>query len=87
MILTVSRLRLQDYNRWKRVWDGNHPEHAQEGVRAQHLVLHPTDRNEVAVIREFEDLDLARRYHAGATRRQRMQDAGVVEYVDFLPQA
>jgi uncharacterized protein (DUF1330 family) len=49
--------------------------------------FHPTDTTRFVVVREFDDLDQARRYLASPDRQQRMQAARVVNCVDYLPEA
>ena len=87
MPYTASHYRVADYAHWKHVWETNHSAHQSEGVRRQHLLRHPTDPNQVVLIREFDDHEQARRYLESAPRRQRMQASRVEECIDYLPEA
>jgi hypothetical protein len=87
MVETVSVYEVEDFDHWKRVWDENVTAHQEGGVRREQLHFHPTNTERFVVVREFDDLDQARRYLASPERQRRMQAARVVDCVDYLPAA
>lgn len=85
MVETVSVYEVEDAAHWQRHWAENAPAHEASGVRGKRLHFHPTDANRFIVIREFDNLDQARRYLASPERQQRMAAARVVQCTDYFP--
>jgi hypothetical protein len=87
MVETVSVYEVEDFNHWQRVWDEYRPAHEEGGVRHHRLHVHPSEAKRFVVVREFDDLDQARTYLASPARQRRMDEARVVDCVDYLPKA
>ena len=85
MVWVTSALTVNDFEHWKRVWDESAAAQEAGGIRNDQLHVHPTDALQFVAIREFGDLEQARAYLTSEARQQRMQAAGVVHCVDYLP--
>ena len=68
---------VEDYDRWKPVFDEHAPLRQAAGSKGGYLFRSADNPNEVVMIMEMEDLDRARQFVGSDDLRQAMQKAGV----------
>ena len=68
---------VEDYDRWKPVFDDHESLRQAAGSKGGYLFRSADNPNEVVMIMEMEDLDRARQFTESDDLRQAMQKAGV----------
>jgi quinol monooxygenase YgiN len=71
--------RVEEFNRWKEVFDRLGPARAAATCRSTTVFRNHEDPHEVVVLFEFDDLARAREHMAGAELRAAWRDAGVTD--------
>ena len=79
----LVRHKVEDYERWKPVFDGNAPVRKQSGSKGGRLFRNADDPNEIVILFEWDPLDNARTYAQSWDLRERMQRAGVADQPDI----
>ncbi len=80
----LIRHTVEDYDRWKPVFDEHAPMRQAAGSKGGYLFRSADNPNEVVAIMEMEDLDRARQFVASDDLRQAMQKAGVTGPPEIL---
>ena len=75
--------KVQDYAKWKTVFDEHGSARGAAGSKGGHLFRSADDPNDVVAILEWDDLDKARQFVQSDDLRQAMQRAGVVGQPDI----
>ena len=73
----LVRHTVEEYDRWKPVFDEHAPMRKDAGSKGGYIFRSADNPNEVVAIMEMEDLDRARQFVASDDLRQAMQKAGV----------
>ncbi len=73
----LIRHTVEDYDRWKSVFDDHAPLRQAAGSKGGYLFRSADNPNEVVLIMEMEDLDRARQLVGSDDLRQVVQQAGV----------
>ena len=79
----IIRHKIEDYDRWKPVFDDHGPTRAEFGSTGYQLFRLEDDPNELVTIFEVNDLDKARALVASDDLREAMQRAGVADQPDI----
>lgn len=79
----LVRHRVEDYERWKPVFDEHGSTREGSGSRGGYLFRNVDDPNEVVVLLEWDNLDNLRRFAESDDLRQAMQRAGVSDRPDI----
>jgi heme-degrading monooxygenase HmoA len=86
-ILVIHKV--QDFKKWKPVFDGDAARRKSAGSRGCRLFQSEKDSNEVAVLCQWKDLGAAHQFVESADTHRAMENAGVVGEPDlyFLEEA
>jgi len=80
----IIRHKVEDYDRWKPIFDDHGPTRAEFGSTGYQLLRSADDPNELVMIVEINDLDKARELVASDDLREKMQRAGVAGQPDIV---
>ena len=85
----LVRHKVEDYEKWKPVFDGHQATRRESGGKGGFLFRNADDPNETIILLEWPDLEDARRFAQSEDLRETMQRAGVAEQPDiyFLEEA
>ncbi len=85
----LIRHKVEDFDKWKPVFDGDDSNRRNRGYGDYQLLRNSEDQNEVYILFEVKDLDQAREYLLSDDLRNTMGSAGVTDKPDliFLDQA
>jgi heme-degrading monooxygenase HmoA len=79
----LVRHRVEDYERWKSVFDGHGATREQSGSRGGRVFRNADDPDEVFILLEWDHLDRARRFTASEDLHDTMRGAGVADRPDM----
>jgi hypothetical protein len=79
----LVRSKVQDFANWKVKYDEHLSVRKAAGLTERYLLRNADNPNEVILLFEASDLDMARGFTSSADVRQKMQEAGVVDKPDF----
>jgi hypothetical protein len=78
----LVRHRVEDYARWRPIFDDHAAFREQYGSRGGHVLRNADDPAEVVMLLEVDDLERAREFVGSDGLREAMQSAGVVDQPD-----
>ena len=78
----VIRHKVEDYARWKPIFDEHGATRKAAGSRGGRLFRSVEDPNELVIVFEWDELDKARRFAQSEDLRRAMQRAGVADRPD-----
>ena len=84
MPYSLLRHKVEDYERWKPVFDEHVPAFTQSGSKGGRLFRNADDPNEVVILLEWDALENARQFYGSDDLRETMQRAGVAEQPDIF---
>lgn len=86
MPFLIIRHQIEDYDRWKPVFDDHAPTRAEYGSTGYQLLRSADEPNELCMVFEVRDLGRAKELVFSDDLREKMQHAGVIgqPIVDFL---
>jgi heme-degrading monooxygenase HmoA len=79
----LVRHKVEDYEKWKPVFDGHQATRSESGGKGGFLFRNADDPNEIIILLEWPDLEDARRFAQSEDLRETMQRAGVAEQPDI----
>ena len=79
----VVRYPVEDFDRWKKVFDGNESGRVDGGIIGHHINRAEDDPNNLAIYLGVADLDKAKAFTGSDELRERMKDAGVAGPPEF----
>ena len=79
----LVRHSVEDYTKWKTVYDAHEPERVKVGVTENQLFQDSDDPNMVTIIFDAEDVQRAKEFTHSDEVREIMQKAGVVSKPDI----
>ena len=82
MPFILVRHKVEDYARWKPVFDDHTATRGAGGSKGGRLFRNSDDPNEVIVLLEWDDLEKARQFAGSDDLRETMQRAGVSDRPD-----
>jgi len=82
-------IKVEDYAKWKSVFDEYGPARKSNGSKGAQIFLNADEPNEVVILVEFENLDKPREFFRTKGLRGQMQRAGILGPPDirFLQEA
>jgi uncharacterized protein (DUF1330 family) len=86
MPYVIARHRVEDYARWKRVFDESEARMREAGVKSRQVFRNRDDPNELALLIEVDDLEQAGRWTRSEEFQAIMQRGGVRERTAYLPE-
>jgi heme-degrading monooxygenase HmoA len=84
MPYTLIRHKVEDYERWKPVFDEHAAVRQESGSKGGRLFRNADDPNETFILFEWDDLDKARQFYRSDELRETMQRAGVADQPDVF---
>jgi heme-degrading monooxygenase HmoA len=83
MPYVLVRHKVEDYVKWKLVFDDHGATRKASGFRGHHLFRNGDDPNELVILFEVDDVERARQFCQSEDLRQAMQRAGVSDQPDI----
>ena len=83
MATVIIRHKVEDFAKWKTVYDEVLPFRKSSGIKGARLLRSADNPNEIVVVNEFEDMDKARQFAGSEEIKQAMQKAGVSDQPDI----
>jgi heme-degrading monooxygenase HmoA len=80
----VIRHRVEDYAKWKEMYDGEGTRAKACGSKGARLFRNADDPNELVVLLKWDDLDKARQFVQSEELKDAMQRGGVTDLPDIL---
>ena len=81
MCYVLTKIRVEDYARWKIAFDKRSDKREESGSKEAHLFRNYEDQHEVVILFKWDDLPKARKYMESDIVREYLKDAGA-EIVD-----
>jgi len=78
MPYVIIRHQIDDYDRWKPIFDDHAPTRAEYGSTGYQLLRSAEDPNELCMVFEVRDLERAKELMFADDTREKMQHSGVV---------
>jgi heme-degrading monooxygenase HmoA len=78
----IVRHKVEDYAKWKPVFDAHGATRQAKGSKGGRLFRNADDPNETVILFEWDDLEKARQFAQSDDLRQAMQRAGVADRPD-----
>ena len=82
----VRRSRVEDYARWKTVYQAGEAARQAAGWRDQEVFRNPDDLNEIVILTEVDDVERARAYAESEEVRRRQRASGLLETTYYYPE-
>jgi heme-degrading monooxygenase HmoA len=79
----LIRHKVEDYAKWKPVYDQHGTTRKASGSQGSQLFRNANDPNELVILFEWDDLEKARQFVQSEDLRQAMQRAGVADQPDI----
>lgn len=83
MPYTLVRHKVKDYSIWKPYFDENVPNRSQYGFKKGIIFRNMEEPNELFLLLEWDDMNLAREFFSLEELRKMMDQAGVVDEPDI----
>lgn len=79
----LIRHKIQDYAKWKPVFDEHGTDRRAAGSKGGRLFRNADNRNELVILLEYADMNKAREFVQSETLRKAMEKAGVADKPDI----
>ena len=86
MASIVRRSRVEDYARWKTVYQAGEAARQAAGWRDLQVFRNPDDPNEIVILTEVDDVERARAYAESEEVRRRQRASGLLETTYYYPE-
>lgn len=83
MPYALVRHKVEDYEKWKPVFDEDAANREASGSKGGYLFRNADDPNELLILFEWDELENVRRFGQSEDLQAKMQQAGVVDRPDF----
>jgi heme-degrading monooxygenase HmoA len=83
MPYALVRHKVEDYEKWKPVFDEDATNRKAGGSKGGYLFRNADDPNEILILFEWDELEKVRQFGQSDELRQKMQQAGVADRPDF----
>ncbi len=83
MATLIIRHKVEDFAKWKAVYDDVVSLRKESGNTGARLLRSADNPNEIVVVNEFPDIDKARQFSQSEDLKQAMQKAGVSDHPDM----
>jgi hypothetical protein len=78
------RHKVQDFDKWKPVYDSHQQARAAAGLQELHLWRNGDDPNDIFLLFEVADVEKAKAFARSSDLKERMRDAGVMGAPDIF---
>ena len=86
MASIVRRSRVEDYARWKTVYQAGEAARQAAGWRDQQVFRNPDDPNDIVILTEVDDVERARAYAESEEVRRRQRASGLLDTTYYYPE-
>jgi heme-degrading monooxygenase HmoA len=78
--------KIEDYDKWRPVFDENMTNRKNNGSKEAHVFRNADNPNEIVILYEWDNLDNAKQFFESQDIKTKMQSAGVIgkPYIHFL---
>jgi heme-degrading monooxygenase HmoA len=80
------RVRVEDYERFRSVYDAATAARESGGFPNELILRNPKDPNDVLIITQVEDVERARAYGQSDEVRERQRASGLLELTNYYPE-
>jgi hypothetical protein len=80
----LIRHKVQDFDKWKPLFDGHREDRAAASLKDLHLWRNIDDPNEIVILFEVSDMAKAKAFAESADLKERMRTAGVMDSPDIF---
>jgi hypothetical protein len=80
----IIRHKVEDFNKWKPVYDGNLSARQAAGLKDIRLWRNLNDPDEIVMLFEVADITKAKKFSESTELKEKMQEAGVLGPPDFI---
>ena len=84
MSYMLIRHKIEDYNKWKPLFDKNSVDRKANGSQGGYLLRNADNSNEIVVLFKWDDLKKARQFAHSDELKKAMQEAGVSDKPDVF---
>jgi heme-degrading monooxygenase HmoA len=84
MVYVLVHHKVEDYSKWKAVYDDHQPSRKQAGSQGARVLRNVNDPNEEVIITTWPDLETAQAFAHSPELRETMQRAGVLGMPEVL---
>lgn len=74
-VLVINRV--EDYDKWRPVFDENMNNRKDNGSKDAHVFRNPDDPNEIVILYEWDDLSNAKKFFKSSDLKAKMEKGGV----------
>ncbi len=78
----LIRHKIEDFSKWKPVFDEHTSARQAAGSKGGHLFLNIDDNNEIVILLEVDDVEKTRQFMQSDDLREAMQQSGVADEPD-----
>ncbi|MGZ7136337.1 MAG: cyclase [Methanobacterium sp.] len=75
-VLIINKI--EDYDKWRSVYDENEPNRRDNGSKGAHVFRNPDNSKEVVILFEWDDIDKARKFIESSKLNKRIEKAGFI---------
>jgi hypothetical protein len=84
MVHVLVRHKVEDFGKWKPIYDGHQEARAAAGLQELHLWHNIDDPNDIFLLFEVADVEEAKAFARSSDLKERMRDAGVMGAPDIF---
>ena len=79
----LIRLKVEDYARWRPVYDEHGATRGDSGCKGTHVFRNAENPNEIVILLEWDELENARQFIQSEALQEAMQRSGVADQPDI----
>jgi hypothetical protein len=80
----IFRTKVEDFNRWKPVFDDDKLVRKAAGLKELHVLRNIDNQNEIVLLFEVSDIAKAKEFSTSADLKEKMQESGVLGRPDII---
>jgi len=83
MHYVLVRHKVEEYNKWKNIYDGNMENRKNNGSKGAHVFRSAENPDELVILFEWDDLDNARKFFESEDFKIKVRNAGIPDEPDI----
>jgi len=83
MHYVLVRHKVEDYNKWREIYDGNMENRKDNGSKGAHVLRSADNPHEVVILFEWDDLNKARSFFESQDFKGKVKSAGIPDELDI----
>lgn len=83
MHYVLVRHKVEEYNKWKNIYDGNMENRKNNGSKGSHVFRSAENPDELVILFEWDDLDNARKFFESEDFKIKVRTAGIPDEPDI----